>query len=123
MQHTVCQPLGPHARKSANKYSINTFTPFTYSLYKSHRRSRLLCNMHTIRQRLSSQLGLSSGWNKEDDNTNDKDQKQPEASPNLFIMPTQTVKPSKPYITNILTVLVVIHPSHKSQRKSEGMTL
>ena len=29
----------------------------------------------------------------------DKDQKQPEASPDLFIMPTQTVKPPKPYIT------------------------
>ena len=44
-------------------------------------------------------LGLSSDWDEEDDQAKDKDQKQPETSPNIFIMPTQTLKPPMPYIT------------------------
>ena len=44
-------------------------------------------------------LGLSSDWDEEDDQAEDKDQKQSEASPDIFIMPTRTLKPSKPYIT------------------------
>ena len=42
-------------------------------------------------------IGLSSDQDKEDHQTKEKD--QPEASSNIFIMPTQTLKPSKPYIT------------------------
>ena len=44
---------GPHARQSADEHSIHTITPFIYSLYKSQRRFRILCSMHTVRQRLS----------------------------------------------------------------------
>ena len=44
-------------------------------------------------------IGLSFYWDEEDDRAKVRDQKQPEASPNLFIRPTQTLKPSKPYIT------------------------
>ena len=44
-------------------------------------------------------LGLSSNWDEEGNQAKDKDLKQPEASPNLFIMPIQTLKPPKPYIT------------------------
>ena len=38
-------------------------------------------------------LGLSSDWDEEDNQAKDKDQKQPEASHNIFIMPAQTLKP------------------------------
>ena len=44
-------------------------------------------------------LGLSSDCDEQDDWAKDKDQKQPDASPNIFIMPNQTLKPLKPYIT------------------------
>ena len=42
---------------------------------------------------------MSSGWDEEDGNTKKEDQEQPEASPDSFIMPTQTLKSPKPYIT------------------------
>ena len=44
-------------------------------------------------------LGLSSDWDEEDDQAKGKDQMQPKAGPNLFIRPTQTLKPPKTYIT------------------------
>ena len=44
-------------------------------------------------------LRLFSDWDEKDDQAKDKDQKQPEASPNIFIMPTLTLKPPTPYIT------------------------
>ena len=44
-------------------------------------------------------LGLSSDWDEEDDQAKDKDQKQMEDSPDLFIMPTQTLKSPKTNMT------------------------
>ena len=44
-----------------------------------------------LRKDCPGKIGLSSDWD-EDDHAKDEDQKQPEASPNLFIMPTQILK-------------------------------
>ena len=41
-------------------------------------------------------LGLSSDWDEEDDQAKEKDHTQPEASSDLFLRPTQTLKPPKP---------------------------
>ena len=48
---------------------------------------------------------MSYDWDEEDNHAKDKDQKQPEASPNLFIMPTQTLKPPKPYIIKYFDIM------------------
>ena len=61
----VNQP-GLHARKSDDVLPINTLTSFPYSLYKSHRRFRILCKVHTIRQRMSrrTRIVFWLGWEK-----------------------------------------------------------
>ena len=42
---------------------------------------------------------MSFDWDEEDDNTKKKDKEQPDTSSDLLIMPTQTLKPPKPYMT------------------------
>ena len=65
-------------------------------------------------------LGLSSDRDEEDDEAKDKDQKQPEASPDIFIMPMQALKPPKPYITkyfdNMNSDTAIIYTPMEKQR-------
>ena len=48
---------------------------------------------------VQKKLGLCFYWDEEDIQTKEKYQTQPEVSSDLFIKPTQTLKPPKPYIT------------------------
>ena len=74
-------------------------TPSPTASTKVIKESRYCAICISLGKDWSGKLALSSEWDEEDDNTKKKDQEQPEASPDLLIMPNQTLQPPKPYIT------------------------
>ena len=58
------------------------------------------CAIYTsLGKECPDRLAMFSDWDEEDDNSRKKEDVQPEISPNLAIMLTQTLQPPKPYIT------------------------
>ena len=68
-------------------------------------------------------IELSSDQEKKDHQAKEKDQTQPEASPNILIMPTQTLKPSKPYITKYFDNMSNDTPIIYTPNESKDTTL
>ena len=97
MTQYISKP-GPSAKKSVSgQYSITTLSPFTYSPYAGDSKYCDICTPPGTD--CPGRLAISSDWAEEGDNTKIKEQEQSEASPNLAIMPTQTLQPHKPYIS------------------------
>ena len=90
---------GLYAMKSADEHSFHTLTTSPAASIKVTEDSEYCKICTSLGKYCRGKLGLSSDWDKEDNNTKENDQIQPEASPNLFIMPTHTLKLPKHYIT------------------------